>query len=122
MLLDSELRKLSPRAFRGFFYLVFEQWQNGPLPLQVRDLAVLARCTPTVFKRHVWPQIEEYFEITVIKGEKRLIEPLTYIKRIEAVKRMIKRRELADKQRILWATKKTSPLQKGKESGEAEKK
>ena len=82
ILLDRDLRKLGPRAFRGFFYLIFEQWLHGPLPPSMRVLAALSGCTATVFKRHVWPQIEEYFEITVIKGEKRLIEPLTYHKRM----------------------------------------
>ena len=108
VLLDNELRSLAPRAFRGLFYLIFEQWQNGPLPHNLGELASLARCTPTVFKRHVWPEIHRYFEKTTVKDEVKLIEPLSYTKRIEAVKKMVKRQELAAKQRVLWA-KKNSP-------------
>lgn len=110
ILLDRALQGLTPVAFRAYMYLMFEQWQSGPLPMTLGELAALARCTPTIFKRKVWPDISEYFEKTSVKGEEKLIEPESYSRRIDAINALVRRQEQAEKQRQIWAQKKTPAL------------
>ena len=119
ILLDRALGELPGAAFKAYFYLIFEQWQGGPLPLSLPALAQLARCTPTIFKRKVWPEVQEYFEKTSINGEEKLIEPVSYARRIEAVKRLVKRQALAEKQRLAWAQKNSPGSERIESRGES---
>lgn len=107
ILLDRDLEDMPPIAVRGYLYLLCEQWENGPLTPTLQGLASVARVTPTIFKRQVWPHILGYFEKTTVNSQEKLIEPVSYSDRLAAIKRVIKREELTNKQRKLWAKKKS---------------
>ena len=105
LLLDRQLQDMHPRAFRAYIYLLCEQWENGPLPSTLAELSRISRLSPTLFKRYAWPELQDYLEETSLNDEVCLIEPITYSLRIEAVKRLVKRQEMAEKQRARWAKK-----------------
>jgi len=108
ILLDSALRAAPVVVFRSYIYLICEQWEGGALPANLKGLAQLSRCTPTIFKRKVWPHLGGYFQKTTINKEDKLIEPVSYGLRLEAVKRAVKRERQAEKQRQYWADKKAA--------------
>jgi hypothetical protein len=105
ILLDRQLRDMHPMAFRAYVYLLCEQWENGPLPATLKELAHISRLSSTLFKRYAWPELSEYFEKTSVNDEVLLIEPATYSLRLDAVKKLVKRQEMAEKQRARWAKK-----------------
>mgnify|MGYP003139466871 CR=1 FL=1 len=117
-LLSHEAGQLAPLAAKAYVYLLCELWGAGPLPATARELAPLARCTPTVFKNKIWPFIGAFFEETTITGSKKLIEPWTYRQRIELIKKLTKRAENAEIQRLRYATDKKTPTGKARPGGE----
>lgn len=105
-LLSREAGQLSPLAAKAYIYLLAELWEGGPLPANARELAPLARSTPTIFVNKIWPFIASFFTETMTATGKKLIEPWTYGQRIELIKRLTTRMENAELQRQRYADKK----------------
>ena len=105
-LLSREAGQLTPLASKAYLYLLAELWEGGPLPANARELAPLARSTPTIFANKIWPLIAPFFAETTTTTGKKLIEPWTYGQRIQLIKRLTKRKENADIQRQRYAAKK----------------
>ena len=105
-LLSREAGQLTPLASKAYLYLLAELWEGGPVPGNARELAPLARSTPTIFANKIWPLIAPFFAETTTTTGKKLIEPWTYGQRIQLIKRLTKRKENADIQRQRYAAKK----------------
>ena len=108
-LLSREAGSLPPLAAKAYLYLLCELWEAGPLPATAQELAPLARCTPTVFKNKIWPFIGSFFAETKTATGKKLVEPWLYGQRIDVVKKLTKRHQLAEAQRQRYAAIKKPP-------------
>ncbi|HQT89127.1 MAG TPA: DUF1376 domain-containing protein [Acidiphilium sp.] len=60
----ADTQHLTAEQHGAYLLLLMQQWRSGPLPIDLEELAMMAKLDAANFRKKVWPKVSKFFDQT----------------------------------------------------------